>query len=163
MQPIQKNPPDLDLMKLRIAIEKTHYHQQLAETALGLAFTSGGGELGDYYLVETIRRMDDLNEAIDTIKELTATVVDKEFPNHGYYVTLCVVTETSTRAISWHLNAKFKTLESAQEYKSSLSEELYHINSTTPILKDDDYIEGKRIIAITKNGGPNLVYEEYHF
>ena len=107
--------------------------------------------------------MESLNKAIDTLKELTATVVDKKFPNQAYYVTLCVVTETATKAINWHLNAKFETLESANEYKSSLSDELYHINSTPPILKEEDYIEGKRIIAITKNGAPNLVYEEYHF
>jgi len=75
-----------------------------------------------------------------------------------YYVTLCVKTETATKAIQWFNNAEFGTLAAAQNYRDSLLNIVDSINNSPPNPKRIPNIEGERILVITQNPAPDIKY-----
>jgi len=154
----------MDMMKLRLTIEIASRCLNQLEAAL---------DRNDHSAAETaLRRVD---RELDTLIEETDFVMseywtnrllvetDKEVTGPGYYVTLCVKTESGTNAIQWGYNAKFDTQSSAENYRDSLIPLVDEINSSPPTPNRIPNIEGERIIAITDNHAPYIVYLEYKF
>ena len=83
---------------------------------------------------------------------------ENETTGPRYYVTLCVKTESATKAIQWFYNAKFETLSSAEKYRNNLLPLVEAINSSPPNPNRIPNIEGERVLVITGNPAPNVNY-----
>ncbi len=155
----------MDMMKLRLEIEKaSRYRTQLEE-----ALECGNADAAADALVSLEHELDALEEDTDFVMSgyWTARVVgedrDKEVTGPGYYVTLCIKTDSGTQAIQWHYNAKFDTMASAKSYRDSLLSLVDQINSLPLHERGIPQIEGERIVAITDNPAKSIVYIEYQF